>query len=76
MIWKEVNSALEKEFEFNNFIEAFAFLTKVAMLSERANHHPEIFNVYNRVKLRLTTHVLGNTISDRDRKLAKQIDEL
>lgn len=76
MAWNEINGGLEKEFEFNNFIDAFGFLTKVAIIAEKANHHPEIFNVYNKVKLRLSTHDLGNIVSDYDRGLAKEIDLL
>lgn len=76
MSWTEKNGGLEKEFEFKNFVEAFGFLSKVALLSESANHHPEIFNVYNKVKLRLSTHDLGNVVSDYDHELAKKIDEI
>lgn len=76
MSWNEVNGGLEKEFVFDNFIDAFGFLTKVAIIAEKANHHPEIFNVYNKVKLRLSTHDLGNIVSDYDKDLATQIDLL
>lgn len=76
MSWKEKDNALEREFEFENFIEAFAFLSKVAILAEKANHHPEIQNVYNTVRLRLSTHDAGNQVTDKDRALAKAIDAL
>lgn len=76
MKWKEENNSLQAEFEFVDFKEAFAFLTKVAALAEEQNHHPEIWNVYNKVRLSLTTHDEGNVISDKDRQLAKAIDAL
>lgn len=74
--WKEENDSLIGSFEFNNFIEAWAFLTKVAILAEKQNHHPTIENTYNKVTLTLTTHDSGNTITDKDRKLANSIDDL
>lgn len=76
MSWTEINNALEKEWLFGSFSEAFAFISQVALLAEKHNHHPEIQNTYNRVKLRLYTHEAGNTITERDTKLAKAIDDL
>lgn len=76
MSWKEENNALKRNFKFKNFIEAWAFMTKVAMVAEKMNHHPEWSNVYNTVNITLTTHDEGNTITDKDRELAKKIDEL
>ena len=67
---------VEKEFVFKNFIEAFAFMTGVAILAERMNHHPLWTNVYNKVKIQLNTHDAGDIVTDKDRKLAKAIDEL
>jgi 4a-hydroxytetrahydrobiopterin dehydratase len=61
---------------FNNFSEAWAFLSRLALLSEQINHHPEIHNVYNRVKIVLTTHDLGNKVSDLDIHTARRITEL
>jgi len=75
-MWKEINSSLNRVFEFKNFIEAFAFMTKVAMIAEKMNHHPEWKNVYNKVEITLTTHDAGNTITEKDRQLAKAIDDL
>lgn len=75
-MWKEENNELKRKFEFKNFVEAFGFMTKVAILAEKANHHPWWSNVYNEVEIKLTTHDSGNTITEKDRKLAKQIDEL
>lgn len=76
MDWKEKDSALEKSFDFEDFIQAFAFLTQVAILSEKQNHHPEIWNVYNKVRLRLSTHDDGDKITDKDRHLSRAIDRL
>ncbi len=75
-IWKEENNALTAEFVFENFIEAFAFMTKVALLAEKMDHHPEWSNVYNRVHIRLRTHDAGNVISEKDRALAEAIEKL
>jgi len=69
-------SCLERDFVFNNFIEAFAFLTKVAMVSEKINHHPSIFNTYNKVSLQLSTHDAKNIVTDLDINLSKEIDKL
>lgn len=65
--------ALEKTFTFKGFNSAFGFMTRVAMAAERANHHPEWSNVYNRVTIRWTTHSLGG-VSDLDLKLAASCD--
>ena len=73
--WKLVNGKLNKLFEFKNFIEAFGFITKVAMQAEKMNHHPEWFNVYNKVKIDLVTHDV-NGISNYDIKLANAINKI
>ncbi len=75
-MWKEENNKLKRSFKFNNFIEAFAFMTKVAFLAEKMNHHPSWSNVYNLVIIELSTHDAGNVVTDRDRKLAEEIDHL
>lgn len=67
--------ALVRSLKFKNFSEAFAFLTRVALYAERADHHPEFTNVWNRVDFRLTTHDAGG-ITDRDIKLAEAINQL
>ena len=67
---------LTLQFLFADFVEAFAFMTRVALAAEKHNHHPEWSNVYNRVTIDLVTHAAGNTITDRDVALAKVIDEL
>ena len=74
--WIELNNGLEREYLFADFKEAFAFLTKVAKLAEQHQHHPEISNVYNQVKLRLSTHDAGNNVTEKDYKLAKEINQL
>ena len=75
-MWKEENNALYKKFEFNNFSEAFAFMTRVAMAAEKANHHPLWTNVYNKVEIWLNTHDAGDIVTDKDRKLSKVIDAI
>jgi 4a-hydroxytetrahydrobiopterin dehydratase len=75
-MWKEENNSLNKSFEFSNFIEAFAFMTKVAFLAEKANHHPNWSNVYNKVNISLNTHDAGDTVTEKDKKLAEAIDKV
>lgn len=75
-MWKQQNNKLVKELTFNDFKEAWEFLNKVAVLAEEYNHHPEIENVYNKVTLRLCTHDAGNSITEKDKALAKEIDKL
>lgn len=74
--WKEDDNKLKRSFEFNDFVEAFGFLTKVAILAEKQNHHPEIFNVYNKVDIALNTHDAGDVVTDKDHKLASTINLL
>ena len=73
--WKIINGKLTKSFEFNNFIEAFGFMTKVAIETEKMNHHPEWFNIYNQLKIDLVTHDV-NGISNFDIKLANAINKI
>ena len=75
-MWQETNNALQRSFTFSDFSEAFAFMTRVALLAEKADHHPEWTNVYNKVNIRLSTHDAGNTVTDKDRQLATAIDKL
>ena len=74
--WAEEDGALRRRFEFKNFSEAFGFVTRVALLAESQNHHPEWSNVWNKVDIVLTTHSAGSTVTDNDRKLAAAIDAL
>jgi 4a-hydroxytetrahydrobiopterin dehydratase len=73
--WKVVNGKLSKSFDFKDFIEAFIFMTRFAMHAEKMNHHPEWFNVYNKVNIDLVTHDL-NGISNYDMKLANAINKI
>jgi 4a-hydroxytetrahydrobiopterin dehydratase len=75
-MWTEDNHTLQKTFQFKNFSEAFAFMTRVALLAEQMNHHPDWSNVYNRVHIKLCTHDAGNRVTEKDRKLAEAIDAL
>ena len=75
-MWKEQDNKLTKTFEFKDFTEAFGFMTKVAIAAEKMNHHPNWSNVWNKVSFELTTHDAGNTITEKDRKLAETIDQL
>lgn len=73
--WQLKEGKLYRQWKFANFVEAFGFMTKVAILAERANHHPEWRNVYNRVEIELTTHDAGG-ISVKDFQLAAEISTL
>lgn len=75
-MWKEENNQLNRSFQFTNFIEAFAFMTKVAFVAEKMNHHPNWSNSYNKVDITLFTHGANNSITDKDKKLASEIDKL
>lgn len=76
MNWKEENNSLTRNFKFNDFVGAWSFMSKVALIAEKINHHPEQSNVYNNVTITLTTHDKGNTITAKDRELATKIDQL
>ena len=73
--WSVKNDKLHKEFQFNNFNQAFGFMTRAAMEIEKMNHHPEWFNVYNRITVELTTHDAGG-ITDNDVNLARILNSL
>ena len=75
-MWEEKDNKLYRKFEFADFSEAFGFMTRVALAAETMNHHPEWKNVWNRVEFWLSTHDAGDTVTEKDRKLAKKIDEL
>ena len=75
-MWTNDNNVLYKKFEFKNFSEAFAFMTRVAIEAEKLDHHPKWTNVYNRVEIWLSTHDAGNIITEKDTKLAAKIDGL
>jgi 4a-hydroxytetrahydrobiopterin dehydratase len=71
--WRYEQGALVREYDFGDFLEAWGFLTQVALLAERHNHHPEIWTVYNRVRLRWSTHEVGG-ITERDFTLVEEVD--
>ncbi|HMQ62692.1 MAG TPA: 4a-hydroxytetrahydrobiopterin dehydratase [Flavilitoribacter sp.] len=75
-MWTESNNQLNAVFKFNNFTEAFAFMTEVAFAAEKMNHHPNWSNVWNTVEIHLNTHDAGNVVTERDRKLASAIDKI
>lgn len=75
-MWKEIDGKLYQKFEFKNFNAAFAFISSVALVSEKADHHPTITNTYSKVEIWLTTHDAGNTVTKKDRDLALQIDKV
>ena len=73
--WNLVNTALEKEWIFQDFSEAMDFINMIAVIAEKHNHHPELYNVYNKVVLRFYTHDAGG-ITEKDFEIAKEIDKL
>ncbi len=75
-MWQEKDNTLHREFEFKDFTEAFGFMTKVAIIAEKMDHHPNWSNVYNRVTISLSTHDAGDIVTDKDHKLAEAIDRL
>ncbi len=75
-MWTEENNQLKRSFQFKNFVEAFGFMTKVALVAEKMNHHPNWSNVYNKVEICLSTHDKGNSITAKDKKLALEIDAI
>jgi 4a-hydroxytetrahydrobiopterin dehydratase len=75
-MWTEIDNSLYQKFEFKNFSEAFAFMTRVALIAEKMDHHPKWTNVWNSVEVWLSTHDAGNTVTEKDRKLAQKIDQL
>jgi 4a-hydroxytetrahydrobiopterin dehydratase len=73
--WTRTGDAIAREWRFADFVEAFGFMTKVALLAEKADHHPEWSNVWNKVQIRLTTHDAGG-LTARDIALAHAISAL
>ena len=76
MSWKEEDNKLKKTFEFKDFVEAFGFMSQVAIIAEKMNHHPNWSNVYNTVSFELNTHDAGDVVTEKDHKLAEAIDGL
>lgn len=75
-MWTEKDNRLQKTFKFKDFTQAFAFMTEVAFLAEKMNHHPDWRNVYNTVEISLSTHDAGNKVTEKDRQLVEAIDRL
>lgn len=76
MSWKEEDNKLKRTFEFKDFIEAFGFMSQVAIIAEKMNHHPNWSNVYNTVNFELNTHDAGDVVTEKDHKLAEAIDKI
>ena len=74
--WSHDDDKLKKEFSFDNFRDAMAFITRISYEAEEQVHHPEIFNVYNTVNIALSTHDAGGKVTNKDLKLAKSIETL
>lgn len=73
--WKRVDQTIHRNFKFKNFIEAFGFMSQVALIAESINHHPNWSNVYNKVSIELTKHDVGG-LSEKDFILAQKIDAI
>ncbi len=75
-MWKEEDHQLKRTFMFHDFNEAFGFMARVALEAEKMNHHPFWINVWNKVEIHLSTHDAGNSITEKDRQLARAIDKI
>ncbi|MEO6948271.1 MAG: 4a-hydroxytetrahydrobiopterin dehydratase [Ginsengibacter sp.] len=75
-MWNEANNKLHKKFEFKDFSEAFSFMTRVALAAEKMDHHPKWTNEYNKLEIWLSSHDAGDIVTEKDKKLAKIIDEM
>jgi 4a-hydroxytetrahydrobiopterin dehydratase len=75
-MWQETNNQLSRTFKFKDFVAAFSFMTRVAMIAEKMDHHPAWSNTYNEVTINLSTHDAGDVVTDKDHKLAAAIDKV
>jgi 4a-hydroxytetrahydrobiopterin dehydratase len=75
-MWTHTDNKLYRKFQFTNFSEAFAFMTRVAIEAEKMDHHPLWTNVWNTVEIWLSTHDAGDVVTEKDQQLAKKIDQL
>jgi 4a-hydroxytetrahydrobiopterin dehydratase len=75
-MWKEHDNKLQRTFLFSDFVMAFGFMTKVALVAEKMNHHPRWTNAWNKVEITLSTHDAGDVITEKDRELADAIDKI
>ncbi|WP_236979366.1 4a-hydroxytetrahydrobiopterin dehydratase [Membranihabitans maritimus] len=76
MKWKEEDNTLQATFEFSDFVEAFGFMSQVAIIAEKMNHHPNWSNVYNTVTFHLSTHDAGDVVTEKDLTLSKEISKI
>lgn len=76
MKWVEKDNKLSFDFQFSTFVEAWTFMTEVAIHAEKQNHHPDWSNIYNKVSINLSTHDAGNTVTPKDYKLAETISKI
>ena len=76
IMWKEKNNQLKQSFEFNDFVEAFTFMTQVAFAAEKMGHHPSWSNLYNKVDINLFTHEAKDSVTEKDIKLSEEIDKI
>lgn len=74
--WKEEENRLRASFKFEDFVQAFGFMTQVAIVAEKQDHHPNWYNVYNEVHFELSTHEAGDVVTEKDRQLASEIDKI
>ena len=74
-MWQEENNKLYKKFEFTDFSEAFAFMTRVALAAEKMDHHPKWTNEYNKLEIWLSSHDAGDIVTDKDKKFSEIIDK-
>jgi 4a-hydroxytetrahydrobiopterin dehydratase len=75
-MWEEKENSLYKKFEFKDFNEAFGFMSRVALIAEKMDHHPKWTNVWNSVEIWLSTHSAGDIVTEKDKKLASAIDAI
>ena len=75
-MWKENNNKLERNFKFADFKEAMVFIQMIAFAAEKLDHHPEIINVYNKVDIKLYTHTAKDSVTEKDKILAGEIDRI
>lgn len=75
-MWQEKENKLYRKFQFNDFSEAFAFMTSVALAAEKMDHHPEWKNIYNTVEIWLSTHDAGDIVTEKDKRLSEKIDKI
>ena len=75
-MWREIDNKLVREFRFKDFQEAFTFMTRVALIAERMDHHPNWFNAYNYVRIELSATEGSEMVTDRDRKMSHAIDAI